>query len=216
MTTCERQRGFTLLELVVVLGVLGILLGAAAPLAGAALDAGRRHEARTELDALAAALDSFYFEHASFPSQLDASDFVGIHLQPGVGNTAFVDPFGNGAPYRFSIDVANNTVTVRSVGENQRDDAGGADDYTVTVHGAVPAVRRTGQRLRIIVERLAEHIEAGGAVAGDWSTVRSTMGLGNEYQRDGWGTNLSWDAATYTLSSAGPDRVHGTSDDITL
>ena len=31
MTTCDRQGGFTLLEMIVVLAVLGILLGTAVP-----------------------------------------------------------------------------------------------------------------------------------------------------------------------------------------
>ncbi len=215
MTTCE-QRGFTLLELVVVLGVLGILLGAAAPLAGAAIDAGRRQEVGAELDALAAALDSYYFEHAAFPSQIDATDFVGLHLQPGTRNTAIADPFASGGNYLFAVNSGADTVTVRSVGENQRDDNGGGDDIVVVVHGAIPGARRTYQRLRIVVERLAEYIESGGNVSGSWTTVRSAMGLGNEYERDGWGTALSWDAATYTLRCAGPDRSLGSSDDITL
>jgi len=216
MTTCERQRGFTLLELVVVLGVLGILLGAAAPLAGAAIDAGRRQEVGAELDALATALDSYYFEHAAFPSRIDATDFVGIHLQPGTRDTAIVDPFAAGGAYLFAVDTSANTVTVRSLGENQRDDNGGGDDIVVVVHGAIPGARRTYQRLRIVVERLAEHIESGGTVTGNWTAVRTAMGLGSEYERDGWGTTLSWDASTFTLRSAGPDRSLGNSDDITL
>lgn len=216
MTTCERQRGFTLLELVVTIGVLGILLGAAAPLAGAAIDAGRRQEVRAELDAIATALDAYFFEHAGFPTRIDATDFVGLQLQPGTRGTAIVDPFAAGGNYGFAIDAVANTVTVTSVGENQRDDGGAGDDYVVVVHGAVPGARRTYQRLRIVVERLAEHIESGASLAGTWSVVRTTMGLGSEYDRDGWGTLLSWDAATFTLRSAGPDRVIGTSDDITL
>ena len=84
------------------------------------------------------------------------------------------------------------------------------------MHAAVPGTRRTWLRLRIAVEVLAEHIEAGGSVAGDWTTVCTTIGLGAPYERDGWGNTLRWEDGTYTLSSAGPDGVHGTADDITI
>ena len=55
MTTCSqpaRERGFTLLEVIVVLAVLGLLLGAAVPLASAVIEADRRQETRAELGAI--------------------------------------------------------------------------------------------------------------------------------------------------------------------
>lgn len=99
MTTCERQAGFTLIEVVVVLGVLGLLLGSAMPLASAVIVNKRRTEAQQELDTLASALDSYYFEHASFPATLTATDFFGVHLQPGFASTATVDAFGQNVSY---------------------------------------------------------------------------------------------------------------------
>jgi prepilin-type N-terminal cleavage/methylation domain-containing protein len=217
MTTCDRNRGFTLVELVVVLGVLGILIGAAAPLANAALDANRRQEAQSELAAIGEALEAYYFERAAFPPSLAEAGFLGVHLQPRVGTTAIADPFAAAnAAYRYRIDTVANTATVHAIGENRRDNAGAGDDLVLVVHGAAPAMRRTAQKLRLIVERLADHIEAGGVVTGNWTTVRTNLGLGNEYQNDGWGRSFGWDATTYTLRSGGPDRTLGTADDITL
>ena len=77
MTTCDRQGGFTLLEMIVVLAVLGVLLGTAVPLAGAVVVADRRQEAQRELADLGAALDSYYFEHAAFPASLAAASRSG-------------------------------------------------------------------------------------------------------------------------------------------
>jgi prepilin-type N-terminal cleavage/methylation domain-containing protein len=216
MTTCERQHGFTLIELIVVLGVLSVLLATAVPLAGAVVEADRRQEARRELGDLAGGLESYYLEHAAFPTTLSDAAFVGVHLQPGVNGTTLVDPFAAGAQYHYATSGAANTATVWSVGENGRDDGVATEEHQVVVHGAVPGTTRTWQRFRLIVELLANHIESGGAVTGPWATLRAAIGLGADYDRDGFGTVLDWNATTHTLTSAGPDRALGTADDITL
>ncbi|MCA8948810.1 MAG: prepilin-type N-terminal cleavage/methylation domain-containing protein [Planctomycetes bacterium] len=219
MTTCEpgtRDGGFTLIELVVVLAVLGLLLGTAVPLASAVIQADRRQEARGELAAIVTALESFYFENAAFPANLAAAGFYGEHLQPGVGDDAVSDPFAASQSYVYSVNTSANTATVYSVGDNGVDDGAASEELVAVVRGAVPGSRKTAARLRLIVEVLANHIEAGGSVAGSWATVRTALGLGSTYDYDGFGTALQWTDATYTLTSAGPDRVFGTADDITL
>lgn len=220
MTTCRRgpgsQRGFTLLEVVVVLAVLGLLLGAAVPLASAVIDADRRQEAEQELGAIVRALESYYYENAGFPAALSATGFLGEHLQPGVSGTAIEDPFGVGNGYVYSVSVATNTATVYSVGENGVDDGAAAEEQVAVVFGAIPGTRKTYARLRLIVEVLANHIEAGGSVAGPWPSLRAAIGLGASYDTDGFGTTLQWSAATHTLTSAGPDRAFGTADDISI
>jgi prepilin-type N-terminal cleavage/methylation domain-containing protein len=93
MTTCNQEGGFTLVEVIVVLGVMGIILGTAVPLAGAVMQAERRQEATGELSEIAAALDAYWFDNASFPATLTASDFLGVHLQPGAQNTVVLDAY---------------------------------------------------------------------------------------------------------------------------
>ncbi len=214
--TCDPGAGFTLLELIVVLAVLGILLGTAVPLAGAVVQADRRSEVQRELADLTAALESYYFEHAAFPVSLVAADFFGVHLQPGPGNTATIDACGAGQNYLYAVNAATNIATVYSRGDNGIDDGVASEELVVNVYGAVPGTKRTWTRLRIVVEVLANYIETGGSVAGTWPVVRAAIGLGSTFDNDGFGTTMQWDAATHTLTSAGPDRVFGTADDITI
>lgn len=216
MTTCERQRGFTLIEMIIVLGIVSLLAGTAMPLVSAVMDAEHRQEARRELDEIAAALESYYLEHAAFPATLADTAFLGIHLQPGVGGTTTIDPFAAGAAYHYSRDTTANTATAYSIGDNGVDDGAAGEDLVAVVHGAVPGVAKTWQRFRLVVEVLANHIEAGGAVTGTWTSLRATLGLPADYDRDGFGTTLQWTAATHALTSAGPDRQFGTTDDITM
>jgi prepilin-type N-terminal cleavage/methylation domain-containing protein len=217
MTTCDprRQHGFTLIELIVVLTVLGILVGTGVPLAGAVVQADRRQEARNELTAIGDALTAYWFERAAFPASLTATDFLGVHLLPGVNGTATQDPFGAGLGYLYAVSAAG-VATVHSRGENGVDDGAASEELVIRVDRAVPGTRKTWQRLRLIVEVLANHIEAGGSVAGAWPTVRAACGLPTAFDADGFGTTLQWTAATHTLVSAGADRAFGTADDITL
>lgn len=219
MTTSDprpaRDAGFTLLEVVVVLAVLSLLVGAAVPLASAVLESDRRAEARSELAAIAQALEGYFQDRGTFPASLGQSDFAGVHLQPGVNGTTLVDPFARGAQYRYAVDAVALTATVHSVGEDGVDAGVANEDLVVVVHGAVPGLRRTRARMRVIVEALANFLEAGGAPTGVWATDRAALGLGVEYATDGFGTAFTLDPATLTLRSAGPDRIHGTADDVT-
>ncbi len=223
MTTCDRhaaprpvaQAGFTLIELIVVLAVLGIVVGTAVPLAGAVVQADRRQEAKQELDAIAEALSSYWFQRAAFPASLTATDFLGVHLLPGVNGTAAEDPFGAGQGYIYAVSAAG-VASVHSRGENGVDDGVASEELVVRVDRAVPGTKKTWMRLRLVVEVLANHIETGGSVAGTWPVVRAACGLPASFDADGFGTTLQWTAATHTLLSAGADRAFGTADDITL
>ena len=211
----RRAAGFTLIELIVVLGVLGVLLGAALPLASAVVDADRRKEVVAELDAIAAALDNHWFDRAAFPSTLDAPTFLGVYLQPGTGNTGLYDGWGQNLQYVYAVDAATGTATVHSRGTNAADDGYANEEFKVTVYAAVPGLVKTRQRMRVIVEALANFLELGGTLTGTWSTDRAALGLGSEYAADGFGTAFTLTPATLALRSAGPDRTMNTADDVT-
>lgn len=216
MTTCDRQAGFTLIEVIVVLAVMGLLLGTAVPLAGAVVQADKRQEARNELAAIGHALDSYYYQHGAFPASLRATDFFGVHLQPGVADTGVVDAFGGNQDYLYATAGNPDVATVHSRGEDGIDSGVLNEEHVIRVYGAVAGARRTRLLLRMAAEVLANHIESGGSTSGTWPTVRAACGLGNEYDADGFGTTLQWVDTTCELSSAGPDRSFGTADDIKL
>lgn len=207
--------GFTLLELIVVLGVLGVLVGSAIPLASAMIDADRRREVVAELQAIGEALDACWYDRAAFPVGLDDPAFLGVYLQPGIGGTAIVDGWGGDQGYVYAVDPVAGRATVHSRGENGWDDGLAAEEFAVVVHAAVPGLRRTRERMRLIVEVLAGFLEAGGTLSGNWTTDRVALGLGVGYQADGFGTAFTLDPTTLTLRSAGPDRTPGNADDLT-
>jgi prepilin-type N-terminal cleavage/methylation domain-containing protein len=216
MTTCKQSRGFTLLELVVVLAVLALIAGTAVPLAGAVVVADKRDQATQDLEQLATALDAYYFDNAAFPTSLTASDFFGVYFQPGIGGGAVVDPFTMNLNYVYAVDTATNFATVHSRGENGTDEGAAAEELSVFVYGAVPGGRHTWMKLRIAVEVLANFIESGGNVGGSWIGVCSRMGLDPTYRTDGFGTTFDWDDSSYALRSAGPDKTLNTADDIEI
>lgn len=212
----SRQRGFTLLEVIVVLAVMATLAGTVVPLVTASKRAESLDTARAELSTIADALARYYYEHGAFPSRIDAPGFYGAYAQPGVGDDRLRDEWGARGLYQVVRTTDPDVATVYSVGDNGVDDGVGGEALAVTVYGASPGSERTRARMRVIVAALAAHLDAGGRITGAWSVDRAAMGLGSDYDRDGFGTPFTLDGATLHLHSAGADRRFATADDITL
>ena len=212
MTTSER--GFTLIEVIVVLSVMAILAGTAIPLVSSVVDSDRRQRAKVELDALAAALEEYYFDHGAFPTRLDEAGFFGTYLSSGVGGSAILDPFARGAGYVYARSADPDVATIHSVGEDGQDTGFANEEFGVTVRGAGPGLRKTRLRMLIIVEALARFLEAGGVPHGNWSSDRARLGLGPAFANDGFGSPFTL-GSDFVLKSAGPDRTPGTADDLT-
>ena len=94
-TTSEHKtHGFTLVELIVVLAVLGILLGVATPLISALVDQQRRQTVESELSGIAESLEDYYFDRGHFPTSLTDTSFLAVYLQPGVDQENVKDAWG--------------------------------------------------------------------------------------------------------------------------
>ncbi len=64
-------RGFTMIELVVVMAVLGLLLTLALPRYMGSLERGREQVAQNNMAQMREAIDRFYGDNARYPEQLD-------------------------------------------------------------------------------------------------------------------------------------------------
>lgn len=208
-------RGFTLMEIIVVVAVMGLLLGASVPIMGAFLDQERDGEARTELEALAKALEAYYQDHGRFPRKLDDEQLLGAYLQEGVYGTAVTDAWGSGEPYAYGGKSSPDVVHITSRGRNGRFERGKGDDIQVRVAGAPIGNARTHARIRVITAALVPYLAGGGKLTGRWRVDLAALGLAAPYDVDGFGTPFQVDRGSQVVRSAGADRKFGTKDDLT-
>lgn len=104
----RRQRGFTLLELLVVLAILGLLAGLVAPRVIEYFSRAKSETARLQVENLSAALDLYRLDVGRYPTQTEglaalvrrpagAAQWSGPYLK---GNELPADPWGHPYAYR--------------------------------------------------------------------------------------------------------------------
>ncbi len=206
--------GFTLIELLVVITVMSILAGTMVPLATATQKAEKLSRAQRELDAIGEAMEAYYYDNASFPASLNDPSFFGIYILPGVGDEKLEDEWGGNGFYKLSQTTNPDVLIVYSVGTDGVDNGANSESLKITIPGSIPGLTKTRERLRVIAAALAEYLSGGGTLTGNWTTDLAAMGLGTAYQKDGFGTDFTLNASSRILTSAGPDRTFGTSDDV--
>ena len=133
------RRGFTLLELLVVLVVLGLLAGIVAPRYFNQLGKSEAKEARAQIEGLARALDLYRLDTGRYPSTeqgLDAlvkapSDeprWAGPYLQKGLP----LDPWGRA--YVYAAPGRNGEYDLVSLGKDGRPGGSGEDADLASWH----------------------------------------------------------------------------------
>jgi general secretion pathway protein G len=114
--------GFTLVELLVVLVILGLVMGLVGPRVLGYLSSSRERTARLQIESLASALDLFYLDYGRYPTTSEGLDAL-VH-KPGSGDrwagpylkqgNVPKDPWGN--PYDYHVPGKTGPYAITSPG----------------------------------------------------------------------------------------------------
>lgn len=135
-----RDAGFSLLELLVVLGVLSLLFGLAYPQALRYLGSARTETARGGVNAIGAALEVYAMDNGAYPSQgeglaalmrppVSARGWRGPYLKKSDG---LMDPWGR--PYWYRVPGRGAPFEVGTLGRDNAPGGAGEDRDVVLEH----------------------------------------------------------------------------------
>lgn len=125
----DRRGGFTLVELLVVLVILGLVMGLAGPRVLGYLSSSRERTAKLQIESFSSALDLFYLDNGRYPSASEglqalvqrpasAESWSGPYLKQGV-----VPPDPWGRPYEYRVPGRTGPYLVTTLGpDGQRAD----------------------------------------------------------------------------------------------
>ncbi len=139
-----RRRGFTLLELLVVISVIAILATLVSPMLLRNVGDAKQATARTQIESLGLALEQYRLDNDAFPSsqqglealrsrpsgEPQAANWRGPYLRKAVP----VDPWGRPYLYRAPGTVNTTSFDLLTLGRDGRE-GGSGDDADVTSWG---------------------------------------------------------------------------------
>ena len=144
-------KGFTLMELIIVISVITILVGIALPRLRGLQDEGNTAKAAAELRALQAAVESYYVHNSrTYPADGSAtwqSVLTASTTRPRLVGAALVDPFNGTVQYQYDRSANGLYYVISSIGPDKAaditsigdtgDTSGGPDDDIYVSNGNV-------------------------------------------------------------------------------
>jgi general secretion pathway protein G len=116
----RNHRGFTLLELLVVIVIIGLLAGYVAPRYFSQVGKSEIQVARAQIESFEKALDQFRLDKRRYPSAEEGLQAIQPYLRKGLPN----DPWGR--PYVYRTPGPNGEFQILSYGRDGK--AGGSGD----------------------------------------------------------------------------------------
>jgi general secretion pathway protein G len=132
-----REKGFSLIELLIVMVILGLLASLVGPRMFGQLGSAKQNTARTQVEMILTALDAYRLDMGRYPSQQEGG-LEGLANNPGNENWAGpylrrgvpLDPWGN--PYHYRNPGEHGEVDVFSHGADNLPGGSGEDQDVVS------------------------------------------------------------------------------------
>lgn len=125
---CDRRRGFSLVELIVVMVIIGMLAGLVAVRTRSYLVASKQNAVRAEISTIMGALESFYADQGRFPTTDEGLTIL------SKGTDSFPDGFINKVPkdpwkrgYEYVSPGQNGPYEILCLGEDGEEGGEGAN-----------------------------------------------------------------------------------------
>lgn len=127
-----RRKGFTIIELLIVIAVIAILVGIALPRFKGMQDEGKIAQAKGELRTLQSAVESYYIHQSNtYPTAL--SFLTGATITPNLlGNALPTDPFNGTSNYGYATNGSYYTAYSVGTGGNGSVSVNSAGNITET------------------------------------------------------------------------------------